>query len=85
MTVITDMMRGKLPLPDKQSTPLLLTEIVYNKSVIHACIQHTGREIGDALGVGDPALLDQFLATEAGKRWHQGFREYAIFVLGKTV
>lgn len=72
------------PLPVQQ--PLLLgTEIKFTKSVIHACVQHAGREINDALGVTDQTLLDQFLATDAGKRWQQGFREYAIFVLGKAI
>lgn len=71
-------------LPAQQ--PLLLaTEIRFTKSVIHACVQHAGREINDALGVTDETLLDQFLATDAGKRWQQGFREYAIFVLGKAL
>lgn len=72
------------PVPVQQ--PLLLgTEIKFTKSVIHACVQHAGREINEALGVTDQTLLDQFLATDAGKRWQQGFREYAIFVLGKAI
>jgi hypothetical protein len=84
---ITDLLnkpRPKAVTPAQQ--PLLLsTEIQFTKSVIHACVQHAGREINEALGVTDQALLDQFLATEAGKRWLQGFREYAIYVLGKSV
>ena len=74
------------PKPEPVQQPLLLgTEIKFTKSVIHACVQHAGREINDALGVTDQTLLDQFLATDAGKRWQQGFREYAIFVLGKAI
>ncbi len=72
----------------KPATPapvLLTTEITFTKSVIHACIQQSGRELNAALGVDDQTLLDQFLATDAGKKWMQGFREYAIFALGKTV
>lgn len=65
--------------------PIILTqEITFTKSVIHACVQHAGREINDALGVDDRSLLDQFLTTEAGKAWIRGFREYAIFALGKS-
>lgn len=72
--------------PEPVQQPLLLgTEIKFTKSVIHACVQHVGREINDALGVTDQTLLDQFLTTNAGKRWQQGFREYAIFVLGKAI
>ena len=71
---------------DKPQLPALLaTEIKYTRSVIHASVQASGRAINEALGVADEALLDQFLETEAGKRWTQGFREYAIFVLGKTI
>ena len=72
--------------PAPKPEPVLLrTEITYTKSVMHACIKHAGREINAALGVDDDALLDQFLTTDAGKKWLQGFREYAIFALGKTV
>lgn len=67
-----------------QDKPLLLsTEIKFTKSVIHACVQQAGREINDALGVADGAVLDQFLITDAGKKWVHGFREYAIFALSK--
>jgi len=66
--------------------PLLLrTEIKFERSVIHACIQHTGRELNAALDLTDETLLDQFIATDAGKKWVAGFREYAIFALGKTI
>jgi len=66
--------------------PLLLkTEIQFTKSVVHACIQQSARELNAALGITDEALLDQFLATDAGKKWTQGFREYAVYVLSKTV
>jgi RNase P/RNase MRP subunit POP5 len=69
-----------------QIQPLLLrTEIKFERSVIHATVQHAAREINAALGVTNEALLDQFTQTDAGKKWLAGFREYAIFALGKTV
>jgi len=64
---------------------LLKTEIQFTKSVVHACIQQSARELNAALGITDEALVDQFLTSDAGKKWAQGFREYAIFALGKTV
>ncbi|TXH44473.1 MAG: hypothetical protein E6Q97_32595 [Desulfurellales bacterium] len=68
------------------SEPLLLkTDIQFTKSVVHHCIQNSARDLNAALGITDEALLDQFLATDAGKKWTQGFREYAVFVLSKTV
>lgn len=71
--------------PKGDGALLLKTEITYTRSVIHACIQSSGRTINEALGAGDDALLDEFLATDAGKRWAQGFREYAIHVLSKSI
>ena len=70
----------------KAQEPLLLrTEINFTRSVVHACVQHSARDLNAALGVSDETLLDQFLQTDAGRKWLQGFREYVIFSLGKTV
>jgi hypothetical protein len=70
----------------QHTEPLLLrTEIKYERSVIHSCVQHTGRELNAALGLTDETLLDQYIATDAGKKWVAGFREYAIFALSKTI
>lgn len=68
-----------------QLPALLSTEIKYTRSVIHASIQASARAINEALGVTDDTLLDEFLATDGGKRWAQGYREYAMHVLGKTI
>jgi len=82
MTSIMNAITGGKAAPE----PLLLkTEITFTKSVVHACIQQSARELNAALGISDETLLDQFIATDAGKKWTQGFREYAIFALGKTV
>lgn len=71
---------------EKTPTPILLhQDIKYSRSVIHASIQASGRAINEALGISDDTLLDEFLATDAGKRWAEGFRQYAIHVLSKTV
>lgn len=70
----------------KPQVPALLgTEIKFTRSVIHASIQASAKAINDALGITDDALCDEFLQTEAGKRWACGFREYAIHVLSKTI
>lgn len=68
-----------------QLPALLATEIKYTRSVIHASIQASARAINEALGVTDDVLLDEFLGTDAGKRWAQGFREYAMHCLSKTL
>lgn len=68
-----------------QLPALLSTEIKYTRSVIHASIQASAKAINEALGVSDDALCDEFLATEAGKRWADGFRQYAIHVLSKSI
>lgn len=68
-----------------QEPILLKTEIQFTRSVVHHCIQSSARDLNAALGVTDETLLDQFLATDAGKKWTQGFREYAVYVLSKTV
>ena len=71
--------------PKGQGELLLRTEINYTRSVIHACIQSSGKTINEALGIEDETLLDEFLATDAGKTWANGFRQYAIHVLSKTI
>lgn len=68
-----------------QPLALMGAEINFTRSVIHASVQASARAINEALGVSDQVLVDEFLATEAGKRWLQGFREYAIHVLSKTI
>lgn len=75
----------KLTKETKPEPLLLRTEITATRSVINAAIQLAAREMNATLGVSDETLLDQFLQTEAGKRWLQGFREYAVFGLTKTV
>lgn len=71
---------------DKKNLPALLTtEIKFTRSVIHASIQASAKAINEALGVTDDALCDEFLQTEAGKRWACGFREYAIHCLSRTL
>lgn len=73
------------PKPSTQEkTPLLAMSINVTKSCIHAAAQTAGREINEALGVSNIALLDEFLKTDAGKAWLNGFRQYAIHVLAKT-
>lgn len=70
----------------KERPPALLAaDIKFTRSVIHASVQASARAINDALGITDEALLDEFLQSEAGKRWQQGFREYAIHSLSKTL
>ena len=70
----------------KDNAPALLTtEIKYTRSVIHASVQASAGAINEALGVTDPAFLDEFLTTDAGQRWLQGFRDYAMHVLAKTI
>lgn len=77
---------GTRPKQTEPTQPLLLrTEIKFERSVIHSCIQHAGKELNAALGLTDETLLDQYLATDAGKKWVAGFREYAIFALSKTI
>lgn len=82
MTILNQL-TAKSPTPIRPAEPLLLqTEIKFTKSVIHACVQASARDMNDALGVTDPALLDKFLATEPGKKWMQGFKDYIIYSLG---
>ena len=64
---------------------LLQQEIKYSRSVIHASIQASGRAINEALGVMDDSVLDEFLATEAGKKWMDGFRQYAAHAVMKVI
>ena len=71
--------------PKPAAMPLLSQEIKYSRSVIHASIQASARAINEALGVTDEALTDEFLATDAGKKWADGFRQYSIHVLSKTL
>lgn len=65
-------------------TPLLAVPMNVSKSCIHAAAQSAAKDINDALGVANPVLLDEFLKTDAGKTWMNGFRQYAIHVLAKT-
>lgn len=82
MSKIIESLTGK----PAQPQPLMLrNEITWTKSVLHACIQQSSRDINAALGVSDDKLLDEYLTTAAGKQWLQGFREYAIYVLGKSL
>ena len=71
---------------DKAAQPILLQqEIKYSRSVIHASIQVSGRAINEALGITEDAVLDEFLTTDAGKKWAEGFRAYAIHALSKVI
>jgi hypothetical protein len=70
--------------PTQEKLPLLSTQISITKSCIHAAAQTAGRDINDALGISNPVLLDDFLKTDAGKAWLNGFRQYAIHALAKT-
>ena len=71
---------------EKTPTPhLLTTEIKYQRSVIHAALQASARSINDVFGVENDALLDEFLATQGGKDWLRGFKDYAAFVLAKSL
>ena len=77
---------SKAQLASKSQAPALLAqEITYTRSVIHHCVQASARAINEALGSDDPALVDEFLASELGKRWLQGFRDYAIHVLARSL
>lgn len=69
---------------DKHQIPALLTqEVVFTKSVFAFCIKASATAINEALGVSDPALLEEYLKTEGGKKWQEGLRGYASHVVLK--
>ena len=63
--------------------PLLLTQIDFTKSMIHAASQSVGHILCDGIGHANSADWDEFIQSEAGKRFVQGIRDGAVHLLSK--
>lgn len=62
---------------------LLLTQIDYTKSMVHAAAQEVGRVLCAGIGHINPADWDEWLKSEPGRRFMQSIRDGAVHLLNK--
>ena len=77
MNAIVDMLRPRAP------APLMLTQIAFDKSVLHAAAQTIGRMLCENLGHETQTDWDEFMNTEAGKKLARGIKDGMIHLLAK--
>jgi hypothetical protein len=77
MNALVNLIRARAP------APLMLTQIAFDKSVLHAAAQTVGRMLCENLGHETQTDWDEFMSTESGRRLARGIKDGMMHLLAK--